>query len=64
MLVASFPVCITFCQGMPNIFWLNLKESSNGFDGEFSSKCVLCKGIGIEDLVSAEVGIDKIRIES
>jgi hypothetical protein len=49
---------------MPNIFWLNLKDWSNRFDGEFSSKCVLCKGIEREDLVSAEVGIDKIVVES
>jgi hypothetical protein len=64
MLSASFRDCITICQGIPNILWLNLKDSSNSFDGEFSSMCVLCKGIEIEDLVSAEVGIDKIAIES
>jgi hypothetical protein len=43
-----------------------MKYGNKG-DGEIfirKVKCVLCKGIEIEDLVSAEVGIDKIVIES
>jgi hypothetical protein len=64
MLSVPFRDCVNLCSGMPNISRLNFEDSTNGFEGQFFSEFIPCKGISIEDLVGAKVRTDKIVVDS